>query len=98
MEDQSIIKGELDICRVVCKFTATHDFLFGRTETEQLSHVQFINNCKKNESNLMEYLNEYLSSRTFCNGYSITISDFYAFAHVLVSLKDLHDQEKWKNR
>ena len=95
INSKDIVKGEVDICRQIAKLTGSYEIFFGRTKEEEVKHLEFIHEFNRN-AEYIPFLNNHLSTRTFCNGNHISISDLYAFAFVIQEVLSLSDDKKWK--
>jgi len=95
IESNNIVKGDIEICRFITKLTGTYEFFFGKSQEEENSHLDFINKFNLS-AEYLDFLNNHLITRTFCNGNAITISDFYAFGYVIQEVLRLTDDKKWK--
>jgi hypothetical protein len=92
-----ILSGEVNIAEHLAKLGGVYDILFGRTQESNYKHKDFIRYFKETASDrlsALSFLNKHLLSNTFCNGYHITISDLYAFAHAVLLLQNVSDEEK----
>jgi hypothetical protein len=95
LADGSFYTDIIQIGKFICNLTGNFDVLIGRTPEEIKCHEIFIKDFNNAKCKL-EFLEKVLSYNSFCNGYHITLSDLYAFAHVLVSIQHFHDEEKRK--
>jgi len=92
-----IMKGEINLAEILSKMGGVYDVLFGRTEDSHFKHIDFIRYFKEtacNKNSALNFLNTHLLSNTFCNGYHITISDLFAYAHIVLLLQSISDEEK----
>jgi hypothetical protein len=93
-----LISGEIVISETIARLGGVYDALFGRNHDEIYSNFDFFKRIDENntdEFKLIQNLNNHLQTRTFCNGSHVTISDLYAYAHVVPILQTLRDDDKY---
>ena len=84
------------IAEFITTLTGTHDILFGRTEKDVINHFTFIKDFDLS-SDKLGFLDATLRYNSFCNGYSITISDLFAYSIIITDILHLNDVEKVKH-
>jgi len=96
-----IESGISHLALLISRIGGCAEILFGRNVEENTKHEDFSKqidsnfNISKDGLTLFQFLNEHLSTNTFCNGFQITVSDLYAYAHVIINLNLLNSQDKW---
>jgi len=96
LESKEILKGEIEICKLIARLTGTYEVFFGKTKEDEEKNIQFIHQFNLSADYLNFLNNKVLQTSTFCNGNNITISDLYAFAFVIQEVIKLSTSGKRK--
>jgi methionine--tRNA ligase beta chain len=93
-----LLSDPQEIAEWICKISGTFEIMYGRTNNEVLSNNVFIRTLKgfvgQGNSVVLEYLNKHLENSTFCNGFHITVSDLFAYSHVISLVLGFGDSDK----
>jgi methionine--tRNA ligase beta chain len=90
-----LLSGEIEISEIVSKISGYYEVLFGKIREEAFEKYDFIKYLNQNSSNLLQFLNLHLQTKTYCTGFSISISDLYAYASVIPELVKLGEKDKF---
>lgn len=94
-----IVSGEVQVSEIIARAGGCYEVLFGSNKDDVYKNFDFIKNAKEqiNKDGYLTFLNNLLLTNTFCNGFHITVSDIYAYAHAVVNVQLMTDADKWVN-
>ena len=94
-----IITDDVAISQILSNLSGRLEVLFGSDFNRIDSNINFMLNSKKKYANpleFLEFLDSHLLYNTFVNGFSITISDIFAYSQTIRTLATFKDAEKNK--